>query len=47
MYQVIDTRTKGIKGRWASSDDAHKQARALNRAYGAFRYRTRPVRTPV
>lgn len=47
MYQVIDTRTKGIAGRWVSPIDARRQARALNRAYGEYRYSTRPIGRPA
>lgn len=47
MYHVIDTRTKGIAGRWASPRDARQQARALNRAYGEPRYTALPARRPT
>ncbi|SKB50891.1 hypothetical protein [Luteibacter sp. 22Crub2.1] len=45
MHHVIDTKTNGIAGRWTCPTKARQQARALNRAYGAIRYTTRPLRS--
>ncbi len=47
MYQVIDTLTQGIKGRWSALSSAQAQSMALNRAYGDRRYTVRSYRSPT